>query len=161
MGKLPGSRLLVIGTLSPSDPENWWPRMIRNGSRPGRYVRLMQAPDGAPWDSYATISKANPVVRVSASLRKRVLLERDEARTDEQKRHEFKLWRLNRHGSPTADMLLSAADWRRVEARPVAERSGGCALGVDVGSGQSWSAGVVMWSTGLVEAWPSRGASPR
>ena len=118
LGKLPGSRLLIIGTLSPADPDNWWPRMVRSGSGPGRYVQLMDAPEGAPWDSYQTIARANPVVRVSASLRARVLRERDEARTDAQKRHEFKLWRLNHHGQAGRDMLLTPAEWRRVEARP-------------------------------------------
>ena len=160
LGKIAGSRLLIIGTLSPAPPDNWWPKMIRRGSVPGRHVKLLAAPDEAEWDDYQVIARANPVIRVSAPLRARLLRERDEARTDEAKRHAFSLWKLNRHGQPSDDMLLSVQDWRRVEARPVADRVGACAVAIDVGSTRSWSAAVAIWESGRCESWAVVGGVP-
>ena len=160
LGKLPGSRLLVIGTRSPAPVDGWWPRMIRGGARPGRYVQLMAAPDDAEWDSYAVIARANPVVRVNASLRARVLRERDEARTDEARRHTFKLWRLNHHGPAADDMLLSVADWQRIIRREVPGRIGRPAVGIDLGSTRSWSSAVATWENGRMEAWAVVGGIP-
>ena len=160
LGKLPGARLLIIGTRSPAPADNWWPKMVAAGSRPGRYVQLMAAADDDPWDAYATLRKANPVVGVSAHLRARLLRERDEARTDEAKRHAYELWRLNRHGAAADDMLLTVADWQRVVRRPVADRIGQPAVGVDLGATRSWSCAVAVWMSGRVEAWGVCGGIP-
>lgn len=159
LGKI-DSRLLLIGTRSPAPLDNWWPRMIRAGSRPGRYVQLMAAAEDEQWDDYQVIARANPVVRVSPSLRRRILQERDEARTDEARRHQFKLWRLNHHGLPEDDMLLTVAEWSRVQASPVPPRGGECALGIDAGSGRSWSIAVAAWENGRVECWGVVGGVP-
>lgn len=160
LGKIEGSRLLIIGTRSPAAPDNWWPRMVRDGCQPGRYVKLMAAPDNAAWDDYLTLARANPVVRVSPSLRKRILRERDAARVDEVRRYEYGLWRLNRHGPAEDDMLLTVDEWERVMGRPVADRVGECAVGIDAGAGRSWSAAVAVWRSGRVEAWAVVGGVP-
>ena len=159
LGKL-DSRLLLIGTRSPAPPDNWWPTMIRNGSRPGRYVQLMAAGDDEQWDDYQVIARANPVVRVSPSMRRTILRQRDEARDDEAKRHSFRLWRLNHHGLAADDMLLTVADWQRVMRRPVADRVGQCAVAIDLGSTRSWSAAVAIWENGRMEGWAVCGGIP-
>ena len=160
LGKLPGARLLIIGTRSPAPDGNWWPEMIRHGSRPGRFVQLLAGGDDDQWDDYNTIARANPVVRVSASLRARVLRERDEAKADENKRHAFKLWRLNHHGQAADDMLLSVVEWQRVIRRPVADRTGLPVVAVDLGATRSWSAAVAIWPSCRTEAWAVVGGVP-
>ena len=49
-------------------------------------------------------------------------------------------------------MLLSVADWECVTARQVSERVGRPAVGIDLGAGRAWSAGVGIWHGGRVEA---------
>ncbi len=49
-------------------------------------------------------------------------------------------------------MLLTVADWERVCARPVPERTGRPIVGVDLGAGRAWSAAVALWRSGRVEA---------
>ena len=49
-------------------------------------------------------------------------------------------------------MLLTVADWERVCARSVPERTGRPIVGVDLGAGRAWSAAVALWRSGRVEA---------
>ena len=38
LGKVEGSRLLLIGTKSPAHPGDWWPLLLDAGSGPGTHV---------------------------------------------------------------------------------------------------------------------------
>ena len=153
LGKIDGSRLLLIGTRSPAVPDSWWPEMIEAGSQPGRFVQLMAAPPDDPWDDYQTIARANPVVRASKSLRRRILRERDEARRRPAKRKSFEAFRLNREVEIVNEMLVEARDWRRVERREIPPREGRPFVGLDIGASRSWSAAWALWENGRSECY--------
>ena len=152
LGKVGGSRLLLIGTKSPAYPGDWWPQLLDDGSGPGVHVTVLDAPEDAAWDEYRTITRANPVIRVSESLRRVVLRERDEARLHSWRQPAFESWRLNRLRQPEREMLLTVADWKKVTERPCPPREGKPVVGVDLGASRSWTGAVAAWSNGRVEA---------
>ena len=151
LGKLPGQRLLVCGTLSPAEPGSWWPELIRAGTAGRTYVQLHQAPDGAPWDDMRVALRANPLLRVNADLREVVRGERDAARLDSQKQPRYEAYRLNRHVAGEDTMLLRVEEWTATLPRPVPPRDGRCVIGVDVGASRSWSAAWMSWPNGRQE----------
>lgn len=160
LGKMPGQRVLCIGTRSPAELDNWWPRLIDRGSAPGVHVSELRAPDGEPWDAWLTIRRANPLLNVSATLRRTVLRERDEARLDPAKRRSFEAFRLNRSVNASRDALLSADLYLRCEKRRTPPREGRPVLALDAGSGRAWSAAVALWNNGRAEAWALTGGVP-
>ena len=152
LGK-PGAdmRVILIGTVAPSDGSGWWGQLVAGGSRGSTYVQALQG-DPAKWDQWSEIRRCNPLVSVSARFRRKLLDERDEARTDTRLKARFQSYRLN---VPTADesaVLLTVDDWARVEGRPVPLRAGRPVVGLDLGGGRSWSAAVAIWRSGRVEA---------
>ena len=38
LGKLPGQRLVLIGTRAPAEVASWWPSMLDGGSGPGTHM---------------------------------------------------------------------------------------------------------------------------
>ena len=58
LGKVAGSKLLLIGTKSPAHPGDWWPLLLDAGSGPGSHVTILDGPEDAAWDDYGTISRA-------------------------------------------------------------------------------------------------------
>ena len=153
LGKLPGQRLVLIGTRAPAEVGSWWPSLLDGGSGPGTHVTIMAAPDDAPWDDWNTIKSANPLVTFNPSLRKTILRERDDARRDPSQRPAFKAYRLNQHVDVYRDTLIEADRWRMVEARPVPERVGRPLVGVDLGAERSWSAAWAIWQNGRSECY--------
>lgn len=153
LGKRPGQRVLAIGTRAPAEPDSWWPALLDGGSGPGVHVEAMTAPDGAPWDAWSTIRACNPMVAHNASLRRTILRERDEARRNPTLRPAFEAHRLNRQVDATREVLLTVADWERVEARPVPEREGQPVVGIDLGAERSWSGAFALWPNGRGEAY--------
>ena len=151
LGKLPGQRLLVCGTLSPAEPGAWWPELIRAGSNGRTYVQLHQAEEGEKWDDLRVAQRANPLLRINKDLREVVRGERDAARRDSQKQPQYEAYRLNRHIAGENSMLLTVSEWMTTCARPVPPRAGRCVLGVDVGASRSWSAAWMSWANGRQE----------
>ena len=160
LGKRPGQRLAMIGTRAPAEPGSWWPSLIDAGSGPGVHVTELSAPPDEPWDSYTTIRRVNPLIHTHTPLRERILGERDEARRNPSERRWFEAYRLNRQVDVSASPLLAAADWLRVEARPVPPREGRPVLGVDAGGARAWSAAVAVWETGRIEGYALTGGVP-
>ena len=153
LGKLPGQRLVLIGTRAPAEIDGWWPSLLDGGSGPGTHITVMAAPDEAPWDAWATIRAANPLVMHNPSLRKTILRERDDARRDESQRPAFKAYRLNMHIEVYKSMLIGADKWRRVEDRAVPPRQGKPLVGIDLGAERSWSAAWAIWENGRSECY--------
>ena len=153
IGKLPGQRLVLIGTRAPAEEGGWWPGLLDGGSGPGTHVTVLSAPDGEPWDAWPTIRKVNPLVMHNASLRRTILRERDDARRDESQRPAFEGYRLNRQTEIYKDMLIPADAWRRVEGRPVPGRQGRPLVGLDLGAERSWSAAWCTWPNGRSECY--------
>ena len=151
LGKLPGQRLLVIGTRSPAPPGSWWPEMLDAGSGPGVHVDVLSAPDDAPWDAWRTIQACNPMARVNPELRKVLLLERDQARRNSTLAPSFEAYRLNRLVGVSKSLLLGLPDWKTVLQREPPEREGQPILGLDLGGERAWSGAVAMWGNGRME----------
>ena len=153
LGKREGQRLLVIGTRAPAEAHTWWPELIDAGSGNGLHVTALTAPDNAPWDSWDTLRKVNPLVRVNASLRRTILRERDAARKNPTLRPAYEAYRLNRQVDVFATPLVTAAEWTRVEAREVPPRKGRPIVGLDLGSERSWSAAWCLFENGRSECY--------
>ena len=153
LGKQSGQRLVLIGTRAPAAADSWWPQLLDTGSGPGTSIEVRTAPDGAPWDAWATIRAVNPMVSLNADLRNTILRERDEARRNDALRPAFEAYRLNRQVDVRQEVLIAADAWRRVEARPVPDREGQPVVGIDVGAERSWSAAWCLWRNGRAEAY--------
>lgn len=152
MGK-PGSplRALYIGTLAPAQPPNWWSDLIDGGSYGSTYVQALQG-DPEKWDKWHEIRRCNPLTAISPQFRQTLLAERDKARKDSRLKGRFLSYRLNLPSADISTVLLAVEDWKRVIARPVAERRGRPVIGIDLGAGRAWSAAVAIWETGRCEA---------
>ena len=153
LGKREGQRLFLIGTRAPAEPANWWPELLDAGSGPGRHVKVLSAPDDESWDSWQTVLKVNPLLRVSEPLRRTVLRERDEARKSYTLRRSYEAFRLNRMVDVSHEVLVEVDAWKRVEGREVPPRDGRPIVGVDLGSERSWSGAWALWPNGRSEVY--------
>ena len=148
----PGSfmRVVMIGTKAPST-SGWWHDLIDGGSHGSTYVQSLQG-DADKWDTWPEIRRCNPLTAISPEFRKKLLAERDAARADSRLKARFLSYRLNLPSGDESTMLLTVDDWESVTARPVADRAGKPAVGVDLGGGRAFSAAVAMWKSGRIEA---------
>lgn len=147
----PGSplRALYIGTLAPATA-GWWHGLVEGGSRGSAYVQALRG-DPERWDRWPEIRRCNPLTAVSASFRKKLLEERDEARADTRLKARFMSYRLNVPSADEATVLLTVDDWKRMAARPVPAREGRPMVCYDLGASRAWSAAVAIWPNGRVE----------
>ena len=143
-------KVIFIGTLAPST-SGWWHDMIADGTKPTIFVQSLQG-DVAKWDKWAEIRRCNPLTAVSPEFRKRLRVERDEARIDTRLKARFQSYRLNLPSGDESTVLLTTVDFDKVTAREVPERSGRPIVGIDLGGGRAWSAAVALWPNGRVEA---------
>ena len=159
MGK-PGSSLkaIYIGTLAPS-LGGWWPALVADGSRGSTYVQAL-AGDPEKWDTWTEIARVNPLARIDAKFRRKLLEERDAGRRDSRLKARFLSYRLNVPTPDESTMLLTVDDWRRVTARDVGDVDGRPLVALDLGSGRAWSAAVAMWRSGRVEAFALAPGTP-
>ena len=86
--------VVYLGTLAPAVEDSWWPNLVSGGCAPGVHVSLVQGAR-ATWASWPTIRRANPLANINPLLRRRLLRERNEARSDERLRARFMSMRLN------------------------------------------------------------------
>ena len=149
----PGSplRAIFIGTLAPAAAGGWWPRLIR-ARIPRLDVRAGATGRPGHVGAVGTIRKANPLTAISAPFRAKLIEERDDARADERLRARFLSYRLNVPSGDPSSVLVPVEHWQRVEARPVPEPDGRPIVGVDLGGGRAWSAGVALWRNGRMDA---------
>ena len=143
--------LVFLGTLAPAVEGSWWPALVAGGSAPGTHVSLI-AGDRGTWDEWPTIRRANPMVNVNPLLRRRLIRERDDARSDERLKSRFLSMRLNVPSRGDDVALLTVEDWLTVVSRKPPEPFGRPVCGVDIGANRSWSAAVAVYPSGLVRA---------
>ena len=160
LGKLPHQRVLLIGTRAPSPDDGWWPELLDAGSGDGIHVTDLHAGPELAWDSWEAICAANPLVHTVATIRQRILRERDEARRTPTLRPAFEAYRLNRGGVGEGTVLVPADAWRTMLRRDVPERSGRPVVGIDLGASRSWSALWAMWPNGRSECYAVVGGIP-
>ena len=143
-------RTVFIGTLAPA-MSGWWHDLIADGSVDTTYVQSLQG-NAEKWDTWAEIRRCNPLTAISGAFRKRLKVERDQARLDSSLKARFLSFRLNRPSGDESEVLLTVQDWERVRAREVPEREGRPIVGADLGGGRAWSAAVAVFPNGRVEA---------
>ena len=160
LGKLPHQRVLLIGTRAPSPDGGWWPELLDAGSGDGIHVTDLFAGPELAWDSWAAICAANPLVHTVATIRQRILRERDEARRTPTLRPAYEAYRLNRGGIGEDTVLVPADAWRRVLDREVPPRAGRPVVGLDLGAERSWSAIWALWPSGRSECYAVVGGIP-
>ena len=151
LGK-PGSpmRAVFIGTLAPA-MTGWWHELVKTGSTSSTYVQALRG-DPDKWAEWREIKRVNPLTAISPEFRKRLRLEREEAKGDSRLKARFLSYRLNVPSGDESTMLLNLDDWQRVTAREVPPRDGRPIVAVDLGAGRAWSAAVAIWRNGRVEA---------
>ena len=151
MGK-PGStlRAIYIGTLAPATV-GWWPELIGGGSDGSTYVQALKG-DPKRWNQWREISRVNPLTKISATFRAKLIEERNKARKDSRLKARFLSYRLNVPTADEASTLLTVDDWRLVLARQVEPRAGRPVVAVDMGGGRAWSAAVALYRSGRIEA---------
>ena len=77
----------------------------------------------------------NPLTAISPELRRRLQLEREEARGDSRLKARFLSYRLNVPSGDESTMLLTVDDWEQVTERDVPPRDGRPIVAVDLGAG--------------------------
>ena len=148
----PGSnlRVILIGTLAPST-SGWWHDLVGAGSNRTTYVqRLIGDPER--WDKWAEIRRCNPLTAISATFRAKLIDERNAARRDARLKGRFCSYRLNVPTGDESTMLLTVADFEDMAKREVPERAGEPICAVDLGGSRAWSAALVIYPNGRVEA---------
>ena len=147
LGKIPGARLLAIGTR-PDDAAHWFARLlIRNG------VTFAADPE-ADWADPATWAQANPSLAHFPSLRAVYEREAAEAKGDPSLLPEFRALRLN---LGTADheihTLIDVEAWERIEVDIMPAARGPMVLAFDLSGGDAMAAAVAYWpQCGRLEA---------
>ena len=135
----PGSplRALYIGTLAPA-VSGWWHDMIADGTHGTTYVQALR---GEPerWDQWPEIRRVNPLTAISADFRRKLLEERDAARSDSRLKARFLSFRLN---VPAGGRKHHAFDHRRLGE---GDRAPGAGAGrqADRRRGSRWRSGMV------------------
>ena len=142
-------RAVFIGTLAPA-MSGWWHDLVNDGPTETTYVQSLQG-NAETWDQWPEIRRCNPLTAISGDFRKRLLVERDDARLDSRLKARFLSFRLNQPSGDESQVLLTVGDWERVTAREVPEREGRPIVGVDLGGGRAWSAAVALYANGRVE----------
>ena len=149
----PNSRLRVLlaGTRAPARPNSWWLRLLDKGSHDSVYVQQLKG-ELSKWDDWREVCRVNPLTAVSPEFRKKLLLERNEARRDDRLKARFLSFRMNLESMDESSMLLSVPEWSRVEGRALGPDSARPVVGADLGGSRSWSAATAVFPGGRVES---------
>ena len=150
LGKVPGSRLVALGTR-PATDGHWFARMLAGGAD---YSQIHAARANDPQFQRRTWRRANPSLDALPSLEEAIRAEAAAARVDEAALQSFLALRLNM-GVPdaAASVLVEASSWTRAESLPAPDkRSPDYVLGIDLGTSAAMSAGSAYFRSGELEA---------
>lgn len=137
LGKIPGSRVLQIGTR-PATVDHPFAKALAGSSG---YVQVHAAGEADPPFQRRTWKKANPGLDHFPDLEAQIRKEAVRARQDPDALATFKALRLNMGVSDVVEsLLLGPETWERIQAKEPVERSGKYALGLDLGSTSAFSA---------------------
>ncbi len=141
MGKVPGSRMIAIGTR-PASREHWFAKMLAGGCAFSLCYAAGRDDDPLKW---ATVRKANPSLKLMPDLAERIREELRDARRDPALLPAFEALRLNKGVSDVAEAVLLSPDvWESIEAESTDCR-GPYVLGVDLGTSSAMSAAAAYW----------------
>ena len=156
LGKRLGSRLIALGTRSPSGPGDWWPKWLSaTAGQPRTHIAVLEG-DADNWRDPVQAVLANPLA-AGEPLRSVLARERAEAESDPAALARFRSYRLNHASDPATARVFSASELMTVCARPAPPRSGAPILSVDTGGFLSWSSGCAIWPSGRIELWAIAG----
>ncbi|MCE2494033.1 MAG: terminase [Alphaproteobacteria bacterium] len=157
MGKVPGSKLIALGTR-PADDQHWFARMLAGAGT--AYAQSHAATPTDPPFRARTWRKANPSLDHLPSLLAELRQEAADAKADPTMLAAFRALRLNLGTSDVeVGVLLDAVTWERIEGD--AELAGQCVWGVDLGQNAAQSAVAAYWpKTGRLEAVAAFPADP-
>ena len=150
LGKVPGSRLVALGTR-PARDGHWFARMLAGGAD---YSQVHAARANDPQFQRRTWRRGNPSLDALPSLEEAIRSEAAAAKLDETALASFRALRLNL-GVPDAAVcpLVEAGSWTRAEGLPVPEkRSPDYVLGIDLGSNAAMSAAAAYFRSGELDA---------
>ena len=150
LGKVPGSRLVALGTR-PATDGHWFARMLAGGAD---YAQVHAARPDDPVFQRRTWKRANPSLDALPSLEEAIRAEAAAAKLDETALASLRALRLNM-GVPdaAAAVLLEAGSWERAEALPTPDtRSPDYVLGIDLGQNAAMSAAAAYFRSGELEA---------
>ncbi len=144
-------RVILIGTLAPAKERNWWPELVKKGTKKDIYVQALIGRRDK-WRQWREILRCNPIARVSKETAERLRIERDEAWHDPRALAAFLSYRLNLPTADETEVLLTVQEWERSCARPVPARDGTPLVSVDIGASRAWSAATAFFPSGRIEA---------
>ena len=159
LGKIPGARLLAIGTRS-DDPGHWFSGLLRRHGTTFAAVPDADYRDRDQWHA------ANPSLDHMPSLAAVYEREAREAEADPSLLPAFRALRLNLGTTDTAtERLVALSDWILVaptgEIPDPPERAGPVVIGFDAGGSSSQTSAVACYpETGRVEALAAFPATP-
>ena len=156
MGKIPGSRLIALGTR-PADEEHWFSKMLAGGCD---YAQSHHARDDDPPFRRSTWVKANPSLSIMPDLLKRIRREAEDAKRDPSMLAAFKALRLNQGTDDVVrSTLIAASTWKRIVG--LKERVGRPVWGLDLGQSEAMAACAAYYpETGRLEACASFPTEP-
>ena len=141
LGKMPGSKLIALGTM-PATSDHWFARMFAPGG--AAYSQVHAAGPDAPPFRLATWRRANPSLDHLPSLRAEIREEAEAARQDSGLLAAFRALRLNQGTSDTeVAVLIDPALWSGIER--VVDRRGPAVWGIDLGTSAAQSAIACYW----------------
>ena len=136
LGKVPGSRLLAIGTR-PDDDAHPFQRMLDGIGVSLAVTYAVDDPERLTWGE---IAKANPSLRAFPDLRARIAVELADAKRDPSLLAGFVSLRMNAGTADTVEaVLIAASTWKRIEVKEGTVRRP-YVLGIDLGGTAAMSA---------------------
>ena len=152
LGKVPGSRLIALGTR-PADATHWFARMLEGQGV--AYAQCHAARPGDPPFQERTWRRANPSFDHLPSLAAELRAEAKHAKSDPAMMAAFRALRLNEGASDTLErVLLDAGTWEAIEGPAERPQDGTAPVwGLDLGTSAAMSAVAAYWpSNGALEA---------
>ena len=148
LGKVPGSRLVALGTR-PASPDHWFQKMLSGACD---YTQSHEAAASDPPFQRRTWAKANPSLKFMPDLEAAIRREAEQAARDESMLAAFQALRLNLGVCDTIQAtLLDASTWERIEAE--AEPAGPASWGIDLGTNAAQSSIAAYYmQTGCLQA---------
>ena len=156
MGKIPGSRMIALGTR-PASPDHFFQKMLDGGAA---YAQSHHAAPDDPIFQVRTWIKACPSLRYMPHLLARIRLEAADCKRDSALLPQFRALRLNQGTSDVEiQLLIDAETWAGAEGD--APHDGGYTLGLDLGTSAAMSAAAAYWhETGALETLACFGSVP-
>ena len=149
LGKVPGSKMIALGTRPASD-EHWFAKMLA-GSGVG-YSQAHAARESDPPFRSRTMRRANPSMDHLPSLAAELREEAATARRDDALLPAWRALRLNGGVNDIrVEVLIGADTWRKITGK--AERDGRPTWGLDLGQSEAMAAVAAYWpTTGRLES---------